>query len=196
MQFGKHPFWGAYQHHPRGGSCSKNQTNVIDPIEGGQAVVGCECCAFSGVISSFDNFCPTTDPAVTGLVHLNTSQTSITSFSTCSPYLSQFNCTADLGFSSAAVGGTFLRPDNLPATGTATLTNVPGTVTAPASGTVFTYTNNAQVYTISAANVGGGRGVSGSGSGTMQGNSAGKAALNGVMVLVVMVGAVALLGRV
>ena len=74
-------------------------------------------------------------------------------FGDCNPYLSQFNCVKDLGFSSIAASGSYYASTNLPPSGTATLSNTGGSVTAPPSGSVFTYTQggNSQVYTISAA---------------------------------------------
>ncbi|KDR77081.1 hypothetical protein GALMADRAFT_225213 [Galerina marginata CBS 339.88] len=144
-------------------TCSNNELNLADASQGVQAQAACQCCSLSGAISSLYSFCPTTNPSLIGLAQVNTFQSQLgESFSTCSPSLTQFNCAANLGFSAQAVGGTFLRPDNLPVTGTATLTNLPGKVTAPASGTVFTYTNNAVnlIYTISAANAPGGGGGS------------------------------------
>ena len=76
-------------------------------------------------------------------------------FSGCASTLSNDICEAQLGWPKIA-GGTCYGPSDLPASGTATLSNGVGTVTTPASGAVFTYTNgaNTQVYTISAARVG------------------------------------------
>lgn len=121
---------------------------------------------------SIHNFCPTTDPSLLGV----TSQSQLDTFKTCSASLSQFNCASDLGFDSTSVGGTFFNPNNLPASGTATLSNLPGSVTAPANGPVFTYTNGADgiTYTISAVNFKAGSGGSGSsGSGSTSGSSGG-----------------------
>lgn len=81
-----------------------------------------------------------------------------TPFNSCSPYLSEFPC-GNLGFAVPA-GGTFFSPANLPANGTNTLSNIAGTVTSPASGSVFTWTNLGasppQSYTITAASLDGG----------------------------------------
>lgn len=107
---------------------------------------------------SIYGLCPSTDPSLIGLSSVTQLETVLdTSFSSCSSYLTEFPCESELGFSAVA-GGTFYSPDNLPANGTATLSNVAGTVTAPASGAVFTYTNggDSQVYTISAASFDGG----------------------------------------
>jgi hypothetical protein len=106
------------------------------------------------MLNSIYGICPTTDPTLIGLSNVNQLETIMdTPFDTCGSYLSEFPC-ASLGFTPVA-GGTFYGPDNLPASGTATLSNLGGTVTSPASGAVFTYTNGGDgvVYTISAANV-------------------------------------------
>jgi hypothetical protein len=105
--------------------------------------------------SSIYGICPTTDPSLIGLSSVNNVETALdTPFDTCGSYLSEFPCDSKLGFPPVA-GGHFYGPDNLPASGTATLSNLGGSVTSPVSGAVFTYTNggDGQVYTISAANV-------------------------------------------
>lgn len=103
--------------------------------------------------NSIYGLCPSTDPTLIGLTDVQTLEKTInTDLSGCTSYLSKYSCESDLGFPAVA-GGTFYNADNLPASGTQTLSNGPRTVTAPASGAVFTYTNAAdsQVYTISAA---------------------------------------------
>src|SRR4030081_3245735 len=100
--------------------------------------------------------CSTTDPTLIGLSSVNQLETAVeTAFDTYNSYLSEFPCEFKLRFLPVA-GGTFYGPDNLPRGGTATLSNLGGSVTSPASGAV-TYTNegDTQVYTISAANVNG-----------------------------------------
>ncbi|KDR83368.1 hypothetical protein GALMADRAFT_637605 [Galerina marginata CBS 339.88] len=125
-----------------------------DPNANVQRVQGCQCCELSGAISSIYGLCPNTNPSLVGLNQVNNvlGNQIGTNFSSCSSPLSQFNCQSDLGFP-AVGGGTYFNPTNLPTSGTATLSNVGGTVTAPASGSIFTYTNGGdqQVYTISAA---------------------------------------------
>ncbi|KAE9375867.1 hypothetical protein N431DRAFT_556195 [Stipitochalara longipes BDJ] len=160
----------------QGGTCSTNVSNA-SPDTAVQEIQGCECCEVSGALSSIYAICPTTDPTLIGLSSVQQVETTLdTQISGCQPYLAQYNCVADLGFSQV-VGGTFYGPNNLPVSGTQTLSNVAGTVTAPASGTVFTYTNggDGQVYTISAASVkvGGGGHPTTTGKGTTATNGAG-----------------------
>jgi hypothetical protein len=111
-------------------------------------------------VKSIYAICPTADPTLIGLSSVQQLETTIdTLLSDCQPCLSQFNCVSDLGFPQVA-GNTFYGPNNLPASGTGTLFNVAGTVTTPASGSVFTYTNGGdnQVYTIPAGNAKAGSG--------------------------------------
>ena len=132
-----------------------------------------------GIITNCNSIyaiCPNTDPNLIGLSSVNLLETTLdTPFSTCGSYLTQFPCDSDLGFPSVA-GGIFYGPDNLPASGNQTLSNLAGTVTSPASGAVFTYTNgaNSQVYTISAASISGtgsGATITGNGRATTTGKS-------------------------
>ncbi|KIM95259.1 hypothetical protein OIDMADRAFT_72181, partial [Oidiodendron maius Zn] len=138
----------------QGATCSSNASSG-DPFQATQEIQGCECCEISAGFSSIYGICPTTDPTLIGLSNVNQLETILdTPFDTCGSYLSEFPCGSKLGFTPVA-GGTFYGPDDLPASGTATLSNLGGTVTSPASGAVFTYTNGGDgiAYTISAANV-------------------------------------------
>lgn len=67
-----------------------------------------------------------------------------------------YDCISDLGYSLAGVS-TYVKPTDLSLTGTASLSNGPGTVTSPASGKVFTWTNkgDGEVWTVTAASFNG-----------------------------------------
>ncbi|KAL7955580.1 hypothetical protein V8C34DRAFT_236688 [Trichoderma compactum] len=162
-------------------TCSNN-ANSGDASSNLQQIQGCDCCEISGAISTFLNICPETDPTLLGLSNVNALESQLnTPFDSCGPYLDQYDCIKDLGYSLDGVS-TFYKPTNLPATGTATLSNNAGTVTAPASGTVFTYTNGGDgtVYTITAAGVKGSSGSGpGSGSGFGSGSGSGSGAGSG-----------------
>lgn len=116
--------------------------------------------------SRFFNICPDTQPTLIGISEVYTYIADLhQSWASCSPYMSAYDCTAELNFTNVA-GGTFYTPDNLPASGTATLSIVAGTVSAPPLGTLFSYTNyyDSTIYTITAAvdgNNAGFRGVTG-----------------------------------
>lgn len=102
---------------------------------------------------SIFEICPATDPSLIGLRNLEQLQIAAnTQFDQCGKYLNTYDCVSDLGFKIDGVSK-FLKPDDPLTTGTATLSDGPGTVTAPASGRVFTYTNGGDgtVYTITAA---------------------------------------------
>ncbi|KAF5567476.1 hypothetical protein FNAPI_645 [Fusarium napiforme] len=85
----------------------------------------------------------------------------------CGSYMETYDCSSKLSYSLDGVS-TYYKPDDPLKTGTATLSNNPGSVTAPVSGKVFSYTNGGDgtVYTITAAGVGkdnsGSKGSSGS----------------------------------
>lgn len=135
---------------------------------------------------SFFDICPNTDPKLLGLSNIGTLESAAdTQFSDCGKYLDTYDCAKDLGFNLDGVS-TYLKPADKLTTGTATLSNVAGTVAAPASGSVFSYTNgvDGKVYTITAAgkfsDSGSGSGSgsssdagSGSGSGSTSGSSSG-----------------------
>ena len=101
---------------------------------------------------SLYEICPDTNPDLIGMSQIATIETQLDiPFSQCEP-MTKVNCESDLSFSLTGVTA-YYPPNGLPASGTATLSNVPGSVTAPPSGSVFSYTNGADavVYTISAA---------------------------------------------
>lgn len=97
--------------------------------------------------------CPATDPKLIGSSNIQQIETTInTDFKSCGSYLDTYDCKNDLGFNIDGVKS-FLKPNDPLTTGTATLSDMPGTITAPASGKVFSYTNGGDgtVYTITAA---------------------------------------------
>ncbi|KAI8716054.1 hypothetical protein NCS52_00898000 [Fusarium sp. LHS14.1] len=133
-----------------------------------QRMQGCSCCEISGALSrqarihselqtqltlaSIVEICPNTDPKYAGLAEISQLQTQLNvQFDTCGKYMDTYDCRSDLSFSLDGVS-TFYKPDDSLKTGTATLSNGPSTVTAPASGHIFTYTNGGDgvVYTITA----------------------------------------------
>ena len=124
--------------------------------------------------------CPNTDPSLIGLSLVNSVYSSTTgSFGSCTDYLAQYDCAKDFGFATPA-GGKFLNADEL-VNSTATLSNIAGTVTSPASGTLFTYTNPAitVAYTITAASANAGKGASTTASGSATSTDKGSKASSG-----------------
>lgn len=84
-----------------------------------------------------------------------------------------------MGFPNPPGQTTFYTPNDLPDDGTQTLSNGDGTVTAPPSGTVFTWHQSATTYTVSARGYqgdhsdGGGDGNGGIVTGTFTGSGDG-----------------------
>ncbi|VUC22163.1 unnamed protein product [Clonostachys rosea] len=127
-------------------------------------MVACECCAMSGALSGIYETCPDTDPNLVGLSYVSQLETLYEQpFSSCGPYMSSYDCQKDLSFTAAS---SFISPGNAVSTGKASLSNGPGSVTSPGSGSVFSYTNLADsvVYTITAASASGNQNSGGSGS--------------------------------
>lgn len=130
--------------------------------------------------------------------------TSVPNFvwSGCDDVLSKTDC-ANLGFSDT--NNKFYKPGDFPENGTSTLHNVAGTVTAPPSGTVITWSQASATYTVTATGVdkkvvagasqtSGGGSVSGTGTGSEAAatatESANAAAVRGVGSLGGLVGLV------
>ncbi|PNY18341.1 Uncharacterized protein TCAP_07545 [Tolypocladium capitatum] len=127
------------------GKCSRD-VGGTDAFGNVQKIQGCDCCEVSGALSSIYGICPDTEPKLIGFSEVSKLEGLLnTPFDTCATYMSEFDCVSDLGFSHDTIH-TYYKPNNLPSqTGTATLSNKPGTVTAPASGLAFTYSNAANI---------------------------------------------------
>lgn len=109
--------------------------------------------AYRACSFSYYNICPDTDPSLIGIDEVYTTiAASGQVWATCSPYMNAYNCTTELNFTNVA-DGPFYIPHDLPPNGTATLSNIDGTLPAPPSGALFSYTNyyDSTVYTITAA---------------------------------------------
>lgn len=117
----------------------------------------CACCGASAAISASWDVCPHTEPRLAGadlwplffpsdLPNLYTSIPHWT-WSSCDKTLSSTDC-KKIGFSDAS--DKFYKPGDLPSNGTSTLHNVGGTVTAPPSGTVLTWSQASSTYTVTA----------------------------------------------
>ncbi|KAF5977253.1 putative membrane protein [Fusarium bulbicola] len=143
------------------GTCS-NSANSGDAGSNLQKIEGCNCCEISRALSSIVEICPKTDPNLIGLKQLSTLESELNvDYKSCGSYMETYDCSSQLSYSLEGVS-TYYKPDDPLKTGTATLSNNPGSVTAPASGKVFLYTNGGDgtAYTITAAGVG--KGSSGS----------------------------------
>ncbi|EPS25988.1 hypothetical protein PDE_00924 [Penicillium oxalicum 114-2] len=139
-----------------------NINNLPDSISNiVQTATECACCGASASLSAAWQICPDTRPTLAGADlwplffpdNYPNLYPSIPNFawSTCDSTLSQTNC-RDLGFSDS--NDKFYKPGDFPRNGTQTLRNVAGTVTAPPSGTVLTWSQASATYTVTATGLG------------------------------------------
>ncbi|KAJ5340546.1 hypothetical protein N7541_009670 [Penicillium brevicompactum] len=150
-------------------NCIKNATDKISTdisdlsnLSNGLDIAGrtsdCACCGASASISASWDICPHTEPRLAGadmwglffpssLPNLYTSVPNWAwSSSSCDSKLDSNRC-KDLGFTNA---DKFYKPGDYPKNGTSTLSNVAGTVSAPPSGTVLTWSQASSTYTVTA----------------------------------------------
>ncbi|KAJ6043526.1 uncharacterized protein N7446_001724 [Penicillium canescens] len=132
-----------------------NLSNGLDIA--GQAT-DCACCGASASISAAYEICPDTKPTLAGAdlwpiffpADLPNLYTSLPNWNwawpSCDSKLDDASC-QDLGFKDA---DKFYKPGDFPNNGTSTLHNVGGTVTAPPSGTVLTWSQSSTTYTVTA----------------------------------------------
>ncbi|OQD84870.1 hypothetical protein PENANT_c011G08712 [Penicillium antarcticum] len=121
----------------------------------------CACCGASASISAAYEICPHTKPTLAGadlwpIFFPDSTENNLYnsipnwnwawSSSSCDSRLDTNTC-RDLGFSDA---DKFYKPGDFPDNGTSTLHNVGGTVTAPPSGTVLTWSQSSATYTVTA----------------------------------------------
>ncbi|KAJ5247011.1 hypothetical protein N7468_001994 [Penicillium chermesinum] len=117
----------------------------------------CACCGASASISSAWDVCPDTVPRLAGAdlwpVFFPSDwpnlYNSVPDFvwGTCDNNFSPNDC-KKYGFNNTS--DKFYKPGDFPNNGTKTLSNLPGTVTAPPSGTVLTWSQSSTTYTVTA----------------------------------------------
>ncbi|KAJ5936381.1 hypothetical protein N7454_005016 [Penicillium verhagenii] len=117
----------------------------------------CACCGSSASLSAAWQVCPDTVPRLAGAdlwdiffpSDYPNLYTSIPDFAwaSCDSTLSSANC-QDIGFTDPS--DKFYQPGNFPSNGSSTLSNVGGTVSAPPSGTVITWSQSKTTWTITA----------------------------------------------
>jgi len=100
------------------------------------------------------DICPNTDPKLIGLDAILNAVAPYYPWSGCVNSLNQFNCVTDLDFVPPLSNGSVYNPNDLPASGTQSLTNIAGEVTSPASGSIFSYTAIGQEFTVTALSIG------------------------------------------
>lgn len=135
-------------------------------------------CTLTVRTPSIVNNCPKTNPSLVGLSDAKQLQTNLNAnWNDCGKYLAAYDCINGLGFPKLA-NGAYRTPSTLGNFGSDPLTNTGGTVTKPALGEKFSWTNAADgiTYNIVAQGLGkasssgssssGSSGSSGSGSGS------------------------------
>ncbi|QQK44296.1 putative membrane protein [Penicillium digitatum] len=131
-------------------------SNLTNGLDVANRASECACCGASASISASWDICPHTEPTLAGadmwgvffpsdLPNLYTSLPNW-AWSSCDSTLKNTKC-EDLGFTGA---DRFYQPGDFPTNGTSTLYEVGGTVTAPPSGTVLTWSQVSTTYTVTA----------------------------------------------
>ncbi|KAF7156248.1 hypothetical protein CNMCM5623_009641 [Aspergillus felis] len=168
------PFWPAPDNAPGGCSCNlgkvlqatlnaqkennacltnKTTTNVI---ELSNKYTACGCCEVSAGLSAMYETCPDTIPADMGAdlwLQVSTIYGSVVHWGSCGSVMDAYDC-GKLGFAPpSSNSSTFYKPNNLPPNGTQTLhnTGAANALTAPPSGSVFTWSQSSVTYTVTAS---------------------------------------------
>ncbi|GLI72543.1 hypothetical protein PoHVEF18_000720 [Penicillium ochrochloron] len=168
------PFWPAPDNAP--GGCSCNLGKVLHSVMKAQqeyttcitndtstSVIqlsnkntACGCCEVSAGLSAMYETCPDTIPADMGAdLWLSTATLygELINWGTCGSIFDKYSC-PNLGFAApSSNSSTFYKPNNLPPNGTHTLynTGAVNALTAPASGSVFTWSQSSVTYTVTAS---------------------------------------------
>ncbi|KAJ5975258.1 hypothetical protein N7481_008965 [Penicillium waksmanii] len=132
-------------------------SNLPNGLDIGKQASDCACCGASASISASWDVCPHTEPRLAGadlwplffpsdLPNLYTSVPNW-AWSSCDSTLKNTDC-QKIGFTDSS--DKFYKPGDLPSNGTSTLHNVAGTVTAPPSGTVLTWSQSSTSWTVTA----------------------------------------------
>jgi hypothetical protein len=103
----------------------------------------------------FYDICPTTDPTLLGIKGLTNGSSIWPSFLTSpNPLTDPESLCPSLGFLPPLSTGALYNPTNLPAPGTQGVSNLPGEVTSPASGAVFTWSEDGLEVAVTALSLG------------------------------------------
>lgn len=121
------------------------------------------------------DICPGTDPSLLDIAQIKSlvqESLDFEDFSKCDSTLGSFNCVQDLGFPKLPGKGQYFANSNLPSPGTKTLYDLPGSVTSPPQGSVFSYAESKTTYLITASPYNAGNAAAtGSGSTTASGSA-------------------------
>ncbi|KAJ5370746.1 uncharacterized protein N7496_006838 [Penicillium cataractarum] len=136
-------------------SCITNNTST-SVIELSNKDTACGCCEVSAGLSAMYETCPDTIPAKMGAdLWLNTATLygAVIDWDTCGSVLDNYKC-PNLGFAPpSSNSSTFYKPNSFPANGTQTLYNTGAAtaLTAPPSGSVFSWSQSSVTYTVTAS---------------------------------------------
>ncbi|GLI75546.1 hypothetical protein PoHVEF18_003803 [Penicillium ochrochloron] len=168
------PYWPAPDNAPNGCSCNlgkvsqslfkaqQEYSSCINKVNSGSVTdlaemdTACGCCQVSAGLSAMYEICPNTIPANVGAdVWLTTATLygTMLHWDKCGPALDKYSC-PNLGFADpVSNSNTFYNAKNLPPNGTQTLynTGIATAITAPPSGSVFTWSQNTVMFTVTAS---------------------------------------------
>ncbi|KAI0386499.1 hypothetical protein F5Y04DRAFT_123659 [Hypomontagnella monticulosa] len=142
-------------------TCGSNGEDIASGLTSNDEIQSftraCTCCSQSGMLSAFSAICPNTDPSLLGRDEIYQSLVANDEdWPMCATYMDAFPCESKLGYTPPGDdddSGTFYEPDDFPADGTATLSNMAGVITAPIGGATYTWTHNGieRVITVASA---------------------------------------------
>ncbi|KAJ5806204.1 uncharacterized protein N7503_003806 [Penicillium pulvis] len=138
-------------------SAVTNLGNLANIANNAYTATECACCGSSASLSASWQVCPNTVPRLAGAdlwgiffpSDYPNLYDSIPNFAwdSCDSSLSSTDC-QNIGFTDPS--DKFYRPGDFPSNGTSTLSNVGGTVSAPPSGTVITWSQSTNTWTVTA----------------------------------------------
>ncbi|KAJ5902385.1 hypothetical protein N7495_002913 [Penicillium taxi] len=131
-------------------------SDLNDVADISETATNCACCGASTSISAAWEVCPDTEPTLAGAdlwpiffpSDWPNLYTSITDFTWDSCNNMDVTACKNTGFSNPS--GKFYKPGSYPSNGTSSLRNVGGTLSAPPSGTVITWSQSSTTWTVTA----------------------------------------------
>ncbi|RYP88464.1 hypothetical protein DL770_004628 [Monosporascus sp. CRB-9-2] len=133
------------------GSCSCNMGKIITSLY--RSLDELDTCGAHGeeIVGQFWEVCPNTDPSLLGADEIYQSLVvQDENWPQCAEYMEAFPCGSTLGFTPPGGddSGPFYEPGNFPPNGTATTSNIAGSITSPVSGAKYTWTYNSIPRTV------------------------------------------------
>ncbi|KAI1456995.1 hypothetical protein F4805DRAFT_203505 [Annulohypoxylon moriforme] len=139
-------------------TCGANGEEIVSQLTSNDEIQiftrACTCCSESGILSAFWAVCPNTDPSLLGINDIYDSLIeNDEDWATCGTDMDAFPCYSKLGYTPPGGNGsgTFYEPNDFPPNGTATTSNIAGSITSPVNGATYTWTYNGVERTITVA---------------------------------------------